>query len=82
MRLRAAFEATSHTVGERTFTATVSIGVAISEDASSDLSALLEAADQALYRAKALGRNRLEMSAHPMKPSPKRKRAVLSSAVQ
>ena len=41
-RLRAAFEATCHTVAERRFTATVSVGVAISDDASSDLSALLD----------------------------------------
>jgi diguanylate cyclase (GGDEF)-like protein len=81
-RLRAAFEATSHAVGERTVPATVSIGVAMSQDASSDLRALLEAADQALYRAKALGRNRVELSTDPVDPSRKRKRAVLSSTVQ
>ena len=62
-RLRAAFEATtSHTAGEQPITATVSVGVATSDDASFDLSALLTAADQALYRAKALGRNRVELS--------------------
>ena len=61
-RLRAAFEATRHTVAEQPFTATVSVGVATSDDASFDLSALLVAADQALYRAKALGRNRVELS--------------------
>jgi diguanylate cyclase (GGDEF)-like protein len=69
-RLRAAFEATRHTVAEQRFTATVSVGVATSDDASFDLSALLIAADQALYRAKALGRNRLELSTHsPQSPS-------------
>jgi diguanylate cyclase (GGDEF)-like protein len=61
-RLRAAFEATCHTAAERPITATVSVGVATSDDASFDLSALLTAADQALYRAKALGRNRVELS--------------------
>jgi diguanylate cyclase (GGDEF)-like protein len=61
-RLRAAFEATCHTVAGQPFTATVSVGVATSNDASFDLSALLIAADQALYRAKALGRNRVELS--------------------
>jgi len=61
-RLRAAFEVTRHTVAEQPFTATVSVGVATSDDASFDLSALLVAADQALYRAKALGRNRVELS--------------------
>jgi diguanylate cyclase (GGDEF)-like protein len=61
-RLRSAFEATSHTAAERPLIATVSVGVAISDDASFDLSALLDAADRALYRAKALGRNRVELS--------------------
>ena len=37
---------------------TVSIGVAVSESAEVGLSNLLEAADQALYRAKREGRNR------------------------
>lgn len=41
-RLRRAFEAASHTVGGRTFSATVSTGVAISDDASSDLNTLLD----------------------------------------
>ena len=61
-RLRAAFEATRHTVAAQPFTATVSVGAAMSDDASSDLAALLDVADQALYRAKALGRNRVELS--------------------
>jgi hypothetical protein len=45
-------------VAAHPFAATVSVGVAISDDASIDLSALLTAADQALYRAKEAGRNR------------------------
>jgi diguanylate cyclase (GGDEF)-like protein len=82
-RLRAAFQATSHIIGERTVAVTVSsIGVAISEDANSDLGALLEAADRALYRVKALGRSCLEVSTHPAEPSPKRKRTDVSSAAQ
>ena len=69
-RLRAAFKATAHRVAERTLTATVSVGVAISDDTSSDLAALLDVADQALYRAKAMGRNRVELSTHsPQSPS-------------
>jgi PleD family two-component response regulator len=44
------------------FGSTVSVGVAISDDERPDLNALLSAADQALYRAKALCRNRVEPS--------------------
>ena len=54
-RLRAAFEATTHTFADAPLSATASVGVAISDDASSDLAALLDVADQALYRAKAIG---------------------------
>jgi diguanylate cyclase (GGDEF)-like protein len=79
-RLRASFEATSHAIADQPLTATVSVGVAISDDVNFDLSALLDAADQALYSAKALGRNRVEPStrsaARPMKL-----RTVLSSGV-
>ena len=63
-RVRNAFEASSHTAGESAFCSTVSVGVAISDDERSDLNALLSSADQALYRAKALGRNRVEPSPH------------------
>jgi diguanylate cyclase (GGDEF)-like protein len=77
-RLRASFEATTHKVAERTLTATVCVGVAISDDVSSDLTGLLDVADQALYRAKAMGRNRVEVSTHSaaLRLQP---RAVLSS---
>jgi diguanylate cyclase (GGDEF)-like protein len=81
-RLRAALEATSHAVEGRTFTATVSIGVAISDQASADLDTLLDAADQALYRAKVLGRNRVELSLNlATVPTPKQ-RPILSSRVR
>lgn len=40
------------------FYSTVSIGVAVSPDSTTPLTELLRAADQALYRAKQLGRNR------------------------
>jgi GGDEF domain-containing protein len=52
--LRAAFEATTHPLADGPLSATASVGVAISDDASSDLAALLDVADQALYRSKAM----------------------------
>ena len=81
-RLRTAFEGASHPVGGRTLTTTVSVGVAVSDDASADLSALQKQADQALYRAKALGRNRVEISGRPDEPLPTKQRSVLFPAVQ
>jgi diguanylate cyclase (GGDEF)-like protein len=41
--------------------ATVSSGVAMAEQSQSDVEALMSAADRALYRAKELGRNRVEL---------------------
>lgn len=81
-RLRTAFEGASHAVGGRTLTATVSVGVAVSNDAGVDLSALQQQADQALYRAKSLGRNRVEISGRPDEPLPTQQRSVLFPAAQ
>ena len=80
-RLRAAFEATSSTAAEQPLTATVSIGVAMSDDASFDLSALLDAADRALYSAKARGRNRVELATNATVFPSMNHSGVLSSAV-
>ena len=75
-RVREAFGATPHSASERAFSSTCSVGVAVAEDGYSDLKALLDAADQALYRAKALGRNRVEPSPHRAERRPMIKRAL------
>jgi diguanylate cyclase (GGDEF)-like protein len=62
-RIRAAFETAAMTVDDQPIGATISIGVAVIQDPSHDLATLLEEADQALYRAKNQGRNRVELSA-------------------
>jgi diguanylate cyclase (GGDEF)-like protein len=59
-RIRAKLEGTALDFGASTLTTTVSIGVAVSADRVRNLAALLMAADRALYRAKANGRNRIE----------------------
>jgi diguanylate cyclase (GGDEF)-like protein len=65
-RVRAAVESASQSVGEDTIRITVSVGVALSNDATADLTGLLKAADEALYRAKEAGRNRVETSSYPV----------------
>jgi len=56
-RIRAAVETASHTVGDHAIRATVSAGVALSNDATADLAGLLKAADQTLYGWSQPGRN-------------------------
>ena len=56
--IRISFADSSIERGQRRVTATVSIGIAATEQASSDPELLLAAGDSALYRAKAAGRNR------------------------
>ena len=60
-RVRAAVEAAPLVVEKRAVRATVSVGVALANDAATDLAALLKAADEALYRAKEAGRNHVEI---------------------
>jgi diguanylate cyclase (GGDEF)-like protein len=58
-RIRLAFAESCRTVRDHQVNATVSGGVSASGNAETTLSALLEQADEALYRAKAAGRNRI-----------------------
>jgi diguanylate cyclase (GGDEF)-like protein len=64
-RIRVSFAANSRFVGNRQVNATVSCGLSVSVNAEETLSALLEASDIALYRAKAAGRNRVENADQP-----------------
>jgi len=81
-RLQAAFEATSCAVGEHALSATVSVGVAISDSANPDLDALLKAADQALYRAKDAGRNCVKLAWHSSERQAIKEPAVRSDGEQ
>ena len=77
-RVRAAIEAASYLAGEHSIRATVSVGVAFCNDATADLAGLLKAADQALYRAKEAGRNRVETSSVAAESAPLRRPDDLS----
>jgi diguanylate cyclase (GGDEF)-like protein len=61
-RVRAAFEAAHHTIGEDRLRTTVSAGVAIVDNSNFDLDTLLKHADRALSHAKRAGRNRVQQS--------------------
>jgi len=61
-RIRSTFAEVALEVDGRPVSATVSIGVAMSEGKRVDVSGLLVQADQALYRAKERGRNRVEIA--------------------
>jgi diguanylate cyclase (GGDEF)-like protein len=60
--IRMTFAEAASDVDGKPLDATVSIGVVVSHEAVSDLSALLAQADHALYRAKESGRNRVEVA--------------------
>lgn len=58
-RLRSSFEIAGITIADQTIGATVSIGAATSYEPVTDIAPLIARADEALYRAKRDGRNRL-----------------------
>ena len=64
-RVLSNFEAITPEVGANTLAATVSVGVATSIDPSRILADIIKAADRALYRAKANGRDRVEYAGVP-----------------
>jgi diguanylate cyclase len=61
-RVRLTIEAASHTVATHTVRLTVSAGVASLSEGTTTLEVFLRAADDALFRAKEAGRNRVELS--------------------
>ena len=67
-RVRSKFAEAARVVEGRPVGATVSVGLALSEQAALDLVDLLGQADQALYRAKDLGRNRTEIAEPDRRP--------------
>ena len=67
-RCRQAVEAITLDLGSDSLRTTASFGVADATDSSSEHD-LIKAADEALYRAKQLGRNRVELAAHTSQPA-------------
>jgi diguanylate cyclase (GGDEF)-like protein len=69
-RVRAAIEGATHAVGEHVVRITVSVGVAPLNEGTAAFGAFLSAADVALYRAKAAGRNRVELMSSALDCAP------------
>jgi diguanylate cyclase (GGDEF)-like protein len=76
-RVCAAIEAASHTVEEHVLRMTVSVGVAALNEDTTALDAFLNVADYALFRAKAAGRNRVELSTSVLDRAPRSRRNEL-----
>ncbi len=76
-RVRLAFAAAAVSVGGLAVNATASLGVSIIQDPEQDVTTLLDQADEALYRAKSLGRNRVVVTGLGLEladPAPERVR--------
>jgi diguanylate cyclase (GGDEF)-like protein len=67
-RLRETFAAAARVADGIPIAATVSIGLAHADDRPANIETLCERADKALYRAKALGRNRIETAVDELVP--------------
>ena len=63
-RIQSAFQKDAHFVNGQPVSATVSVGVAAAPEHGFSLVDIISSADCALYRAKALGRNRATVAAH------------------
>jgi diguanylate cyclase (GGDEF)-like protein len=70
-RVRAAIEAASHTVEGHVVRLTVSAGIAALNEGATALGTFLGVADYALFRAKAAGRNRVELSTSLLDRAPR-----------
>jgi diguanylate cyclase (GGDEF)-like protein len=66
-RIRVSFSESCQSIGDRQVNATVSCGLSVGLSAEYSLSVLLQYSDEALYRAKAEGRNRIK---RPDQPQP------------
>jgi diguanylate cyclase (GGDEF)-like protein len=71
-RVRSAIEGASHTVEDHLVRMTVSVGVASPTEGTTALDVLVSAADNALYRAKTAGRNRVELTSSILDCIPRR----------
>jgi diguanylate cyclase (GGDEF)-like protein len=69
-RIRAAFAHAANEVDGKPVHATASIGIAICDSRSFDIVTLLAEADEALYRAKGAGRNRIEYASENERVQP------------
>lgn len=76
-RIRTAFAEAASVVDGRPVRCTVSVGMVMTDDAELNIAELLRQADQALYRAKERGRNRVEVAALELRPPRREETAPL-----